>query len=422
MLESDAVLLCSVGRRRAEGHGGGPIYNGTLLTNRSDVIMVAVNYRLGALGFFAADPSTGIDGNYGIKDQVEGLKWVQRNIAAFGGDPSQVTIFGQSAGATSVIVHLTAPSIVAQNLFHRAIVMSSPITLPLRDNTTMPALASAFAKDVGCALTDGDCFRSQTPEAILAAQEKTMNDLMADPKVILAFMPWEPLVDGTLIQQQPFIALSNGEYNHDIPVMVGNVRQEAVVFIYMAYGKPLSPLGLGVLLELILGTSGMIQTLFKYPVPKGTTDARQLASQIGTDYIFLCSNRNVTRAMSRFGTVYNYIFDHVPSFNHTAWYPESECYTAVCHGVDLPFAFDSAQPYIEYDSQETALTQSMVDFYTSFAATGKPTSSYAPGVWPPYVPETSETMYFQTPANTIAPFFLDEYCSYWDTIGYGYKF
>ena len=135
LLTSEAltpVMVFIHGGDYVQGYGGGPLYDGTPMANSSGLILVALNYRLGALGFaYAGDLAGGqLAGNYGFLDQRLALKWVQDNIKNFGGDPGRVTIFGQSAGAMSVALHLVSSG--SRGLFSAAIIESEPLGLPLR--------------------------------------------------------------------------------------------------------------------------------------------------------------------------------------------------------------------------------------------------------------------------------------------------
>src|SRR5262245_3394691 len=148
-------------------------YDGSMLATLGDVIVVTINYRLGALGFLAhpaltAESPDHASGNYGIMDQQFALQWVQRNIMAFGGDPNKVTIFGQSAGGLSVLSHLASPR--AAGLFHRAIVQSGAYELALPTLAVGETQGTLFANAVGCPDQSAQCLRSQPVEQILAHQ------------------------------------------------------------------------------------------------------------------------------------------------------------------------------------------------------------------------------------------------------------
>ena len=173
------------------------------MTNKSEIILVVVGYRLGALGWLANEKA-GMSGNYGFTDQLEVLKWIQTNIAAFGGDPKQVTLGGQSAGASSTTAHLVSPA--SKGLFHKVIVESNPLTLPMRliDDVT-ENLGKPFAGYVGCKEDDFQCLQQLPIDVILNAQYEC--DKYKNLSVPLeTFLPWAPAVgsqDG-LIPYQTF--------------------------------------------------------------------------------------------------------------------------------------------------------------------------------------------------------------------------
>jgi len=131
--------------------------------------------------------------------------------------------------------------------------------------------------------------------------------------------------------------------------------------------------------------------------------------------------------MSQYGTVYLYDFNHISSFNRS-WWPNTQCYTAVCHGAELNFVFDSGHEFVNYTQDELNLSASMVTYWTNMAHTGNPNTigpwntfpSLQSLEWPAYETSTSLSIQLTTPANSISPFFLDDYCNFWDSLGYGY--
>jgi cholinesterase len=169
-------------------------FDGAPLVNSTGLIIVTMNYRLGALGFAAIQGS--INGNFGFFDQRLALIWVQQNIAAFGGDPAQVTLFGQSAGATSVVTHLMAKG--SWGTYARAIVQSSPLELPLKPISDAYDLGARLAKKLKCNTNDLDCLRSKSMDEIVAAQQAVESHLYL-LKPIEVFFPWTPVVDGVSI-------------------------------------------------------------------------------------------------------------------------------------------------------------------------------------------------------------------------------
>ena len=194
-------------------------YDGSKLARRGGVVVVTLNYRVGAFGFFS-HPAINGEGhpaiNYGIMDQQAALKWVQRNIAAFGGDPGNVTIFGQSGGGTGVTSNLQSP--LSKGLFHRAI-DESGIRIEYVSLEARTKAATDFAAAAGCADQSAKCLRALTPEQILAHGGGIM-------KLVTAF----PSPDGTVITHPAAEAFSQGFFNH-VPIMAGLVSEEQAYFL-----------------------------------------------------------------------------------------------------------------------------------------------------------------------------------------------
>src|SRR5262244_1250646 len=200
-----------------------------------DVIVVTINYRLGELGFLAhsvlaAESSAGASGNYGLLDQQAALRWVRRNIRAFGGDPDNVTIFGESAGGLSVHSQLASP--LAAGLFHKAIVESGSYSLVQPSLSAAEAAGAAFAASAGCAdpSTAAACLRSLPVATILAHQ----------PSVTMVGN-----LDGFVLPQTVRAAFSTGQFNH-VPVIDGSNHDEWRLFVAQTEattGTPLTAAG-----------------------------------------------------------------------------------------------------------------------------------------------------------------------------------
>src|ERR1700722_6387220 len=194
-------------------------YDASKLVGRGNVVVVTLNYRVGAFGFLS-HPALNAEGhafaNYGTMDQQFALKWVQRNIAAFGGDPQNVTIFGQSGGGTAVMANLGPP--LSKGLFHRAINESGT-----RIAVTSPATAVQAGKDfaaaAGCSDQSTKCLRALTVEQVLDHQSGIV-------KYVTVF----PSVDGTVITHPAFEAFSKGLFNQ-VPLLTGLVADEQAFFL-----------------------------------------------------------------------------------------------------------------------------------------------------------------------------------------------
>src|SRR5215813_7949423 len=204
-------------------HGGGLVvgesdgYDPSNLVAQN-VIVVTINYRIGELGFLAhpalsTESSTGASGNYGLMDQQAALRWVQRNIRAFGGNPDNVTIFGESAGGLSVHSQLASP--LAAGLFHQAIVESGSYSLSQPSLAVAEATGAAFAARAGCASQTADCLRSLSVSAVLAAQ----------PGGTMV-----PNLDGLVLPLTVRSAFTSGQFNQ-VPVIEGSNHDEWRLFV-----------------------------------------------------------------------------------------------------------------------------------------------------------------------------------------------
>ena len=189
-------------------YGAGSNYQPDTLVTRGDVVAVTINYRLGPFGFLA-HPDLGPDaGNLGLADQQAALRWVRTNIAAYGGNPRNVTIMGQSAGGYSVCAHLASPA--SAGLFHRAIIQSAGCTAGFREREEAAQQARDLVSASGCA--DLDCLRARTP-AQLVAISGTGHDA------------YRPVVGGRLLPVSPAEAFATGRFNR-VPVLYGGNHDE----------------------------------------------------------------------------------------------------------------------------------------------------------------------------------------------------
>ncbi|KAF2068395.1 hypothetical protein CYY_010279 [Polysphondylium violaceum] len=405
------VMVFIPGGRFEMGAANTPLYNGSVFCNSSNVILVTINYRLGVLGFLAND---GFKGNYGFEDQILALQWVQNNIKAFGGDNSQVTIFGESAGGSSVALHLTCPS--SAGLFSKAIIESNPFALPMKTDAQFKTLAGKFAKALGCDVNDLNCYYAKTADEIVIAQNSSENyfDVFAP---ILTFLPWTPIVDGQLITDQPLALMEKGQF-HKVPVILGTVHNEALIFV-ASIAENISKLEfIGGLID-IFGISNELKIYKLYENQMNSTNYLNTLSAIGTDYIFVCPTRNAASHLSNSGVdVFLYQFQHITSFNVYAG-QFAQCADAVCHGLELPYVFDTAsQDGYTFTAAEQQLSLQLMNYWTNFAKSGNPNQGLpVPTQWSTYNSNTDEMLIFQTPPF-IQSGYLSTYCNYWDSIGY----
>lgn len=413
--ETYPVMFFIHGGNFIQGGSGTVLYNGDYLCNVSKVVTVVIQYRLGALAYFLNDQT---NGNLAILDQQLALKWVQNNIAAFGGDPSRVTIFGQSAGGDSVAIHLTAPS--SKEYYRSAVMQSNPITLNLNSRRIASDLSKRFAANLTCEYNDMDCLRAQSTDDILAAQNNAISISLLHP--LNAFMPWQPFVDGDLIPQQPREALNTGNYNH-VPFMAGTVNDEGRMFIYEAFKDPL-PYEEYVAIIGIIFTDDAPKVLNQFPVPDDQkNDTRDFMSTIGTQYIFTCPVRQVVRNMTKNNPVYYYHFNHYFT-NFNPWGPQYPmCIDYVCHGSELAYVFNTAEignvvtGYYWSDS-EAQLASFTSIAWGNFAQSGNPNTPTPQSVnWPAYSISSDQDMDLATPP-ALETGYLQSECDFWDSIGY----
>ena len=185
-----------------------PLYDGAYLSSREDVVVVSLNYRLGALGFLAG--IHGLEGNYGLKDQQLAFQWVRDNITEFGGDPDQVTLFGESAGAMSVGLHLLSiPS--SSGLFQGDIMQSNPFGIPYKTLSEATTEAELLEELLGCQGKEIDCLRAADADDIVREQSNAAIQMASLLGLHLAgFLVWSPVIDGAFLVEDPTVSAESG--------------------------------------------------------------------------------------------------------------------------------------------------------------------------------------------------------------------
>ncbi|MFO8057794.1 MAG: carboxylesterase family protein [bacterium] len=371
-----------------QGSGTYEMSDGARLAAEQEVIVITMDYRVGILGFtalpeLAEEDPHGSTGNYGILDQIRGLKWVQNNIAAFGGDPDNVTVFGQSAGGMSVCTLLATP--LAEGLFHRAIPMSGSCN-------TASTLEEGYQQgekileEVGC---DGaadvvKCLRDKPQEAFVPKGQNTILTMVSGG------MGFGPHMDGYVLADQPLDYIKRGDYNR-VPVMVGHTRDEIKLYTMFFAGLSLWPeWWVDHILEWLLGPrKDEVMAMYSYddydrPVHLLYAVANQA---------FVAQGFAAAEALAEHSPVYFYRFD----WDDTRFRKKMGAF----HGLDEPMVFGA----LEMDTDLANLlandraielgepmSAKIMAYYANFAKTGDPNGPGLPR-WPRYTRETRKRLY-----------------------------
>jgi carboxylesterase type B len=263
------VMVFVYGGSFLNGSSAIPLYDGAYLSATQNVVVVTFNYRVGALGFLAG--VEGLTGNYSLLDQQLALQWVADNIRAFGGDRLQVLLFGQSAGAISVGLHLLSiPS--SEGFFAAALTESNPLALPLKSPAQAAEFGTCLQMLLACPSGDLACLRAKSAADIVAAQSAEVLTFEGLAQGFSGFLVWAPVLDGTLITQQPLAGASAGLPK---PLLLGTNLDEGTLFIYSALQElnlPVLPAGLyETIVRDLFGMIDAMQILQVYPAVTGTT-------------------------------------------------------------------------------------------------------------------------------------------------------
>lgn len=397
------VMVWFHGGGYTRGSGNIPIYDGHNLAKKGDVVVVTVNHRLNIFGFAHvakhADARFATSGNAGLLDLVAALRWVRDNIAAFGGDPANVTIFGESGGGGKVSAMLAMPS--AKGLFHKAIVQSgsSLEVLPAGDADAAAAQVFAHFK-----LQPGDVAALQkvSTSELYACFEKLTSGATAG---VASGLQFAPVLDGQAIPRQTWTP-DAPPYAHDVPMLIGCNTDETAAFIDIVVEEP------------IPDDAALIAKIRRYGGKRAADPARvekllgayraampelsrtQLLVRITTD---LGMWRNaLTQATRKNAT------DGAPAYLYEfGW--KTPCFGGMwaLHALDIPFMFGNHNYSVSWDLKDSPsvreaadpthdylrLSDQMMSVWSGFARTGNPAIASL-GDWPPYIPETRHTMLF----------------------------
>ena len=379
------VLVWIYGGGFSAGATSNPTYSGEKLANRG-VVVVSVAYRVGALGFLAhpslsAESRDGVSGNYGLLDMIAGLRWIHKNIAAFGGDPARVTIFGESAGGIAVSMLCASP--LAKGLFHGAISQSGGSFGPPRPGglpgENMQRLADAeragesWAKGAGAASVAE--LRQLPAEQVLASSRGQRG------------LGW-PIIDGWVIPDDQYKLYETPHYN-DTPILVGYNSDEGASF-----SPPRTPQAY---VESVHQRYGPFADALLKLYPSGEMAVAKTVRELTRDVMFGWHTWAWARLQSKTGKskVFYYFFDQHPEY--PAGSPREG--QGAGHGADVPYVFEHLNPNRQPAPGDQEISQAIAAYWTNFAKRGDPNGEGLPN-WPAFGDSKAIVMYLKQPPHT----------------------
>ncbi|XP_041323959.1 cholinesterase isoform X2 [Pyrgilauda ruficollis] len=397
-----------------------PVYDGKFLARVERVVVVSMNYRTGALGFLSLPGNQKAPGNAGLFDQRLALQWVQENIAAFGGNPKSVTLFGESAGSASVTYHLLSPE--SHPLFTRAILESGSANAPWAAITSSEARnrAVALAKQLQCPTSNESelifCLQEKDPKEIVE------NEIFAVPYGSLLQIYFCPSVDGDFLTDMPEVLMENGLFK-ETQILVGVNKDEGLSFL--TYGAP----------GLDKDSDGLInKTQFEAALTLAFPRASKLAIEsiifhytdwenlgkpehyrdaiddvIG-DYQIICPVVEFSTSFAQLGHhVFFYFFEHRSS--KLPW-PE---WMGVMHGYEIEFVFGlPLERRVNYTKAEELLSRSMMRHWATFAKTGAPNGTLTNGIkWPVFTSTDQKYLTLNTNTSEVLTKLRAQQCRFW---------
>jgi para-nitrobenzyl esterase len=400
-------------------HGGGfttggacqDLYAGGPLTERGDVVLVTINYRLGLLGYLDLPELEGSSPNAGQLDQIAALEWVRDNIERFGGDPGNVTIFGESAGGMAVSTLLAMPA--ARGLFHKAIAQSGAASACL-DRESAARVADAWLARLD--LTRGDVARLReiAPGDLIAAQVAAAEDFRQSR----IFLASAPVIDGETLPRSPLAAVRDGEAR-DIPFVTGTTRDEWRLFEMPSLMKDLDRARIERRLGRLLPKGTDVAALFDAYVdargadPEDAEDVKAVYSAIQTDRTFRIPAIRMAEAQAAHQpATWMYLF---------AWpSPARRGELGACHAIELPFVFGTLDaPGMDRFSgagpEAERLAERTMDAWLAFARHGRPGHAGLPE-WDTYDTARRATLWLDRESSLVdGP--MDAERAAWERLG-----
>jgi len=389
------VIVYIHGGDFSTGSGAAPVYDAHFLSLEGRVVVVTVNYRLGAFGYLSIFDDYGdAVGNFGFRDQQMALRWVKNNIANFKGDPNRITLMGNGAGCLSVVSHMASHS--SNELFRSVILEGCPLAMPYRTEAEARLQSQAFADHIGCKINDLSCYRHKSKNDVLQAQLSVQPHSFSNNSLTQMY-PWGPTIDDEMISSHPLDVFKDLSRFKMKPAIIGLTQNEGRYFKNKYFPGSVS---LDSYRRFVKNTSGQNANTQQLSASSDLSD--ELADFI-TDFVFQCPSKFAADQMLKKQTsgrnlqplhypraqlahrggvwVYKYIY---PITNLTLGLhslASSSCSGHSCHGQDVRnLFFSAALPTRErIDSEE--LARQMVMYWSNFAKTqtvaGRMSSLYA---------------------------------------------
>lgn len=398
------VLVWIYGGGFTSGSNRELAYDGQMLSEMTGAVVVNLNYRLGPFGSLALsaleaeDPAHPSTGAYGLEDQRAALQWVQKNIAAFGGDPNRVLLFGESAGGISTCMQIVSPQ--SKGLFHAAVIESGPCDTATAKDKAL-AQGEQFAMALGCDAAPDKlaCLRAKKPEEVIMALPASSDLIFGEGA------NWFPALDGWMLPDTPSKLLEAGNFNK-VPTIVGANANEGTIFFYLAETKIPDDAALEMFAEKLVPGHGKDVVARYSSATFGTAQDAGLAA-VG-DAGFVCPARRMARAIAKAGTpAYQYHFTYAPP---GSLFGDLGAF----HSAEIKFVFGVPsqllpQPLTE---EEMAMSKAIMGYWSNLAAKGDPNHEGALP-WAKHDAAGDSTMVLNLKSELKTGLFKDE-CDFWD--------
>ena len=392
------VMVWLHGGAFSYGSANSPRYDSTNLARRNDVVVIAVNHRLNIFGHLDLSAAGGerfaTSGNAGVLDLVAALQWVREHAARFGGDPGNVTIFGQSGGGGKVSALLAMPS--AKGLFHKAIVQSgASVRFAERERTTR--LADAVLKHLGLGPSQLDALQALPLQRLQEAVVPAQATLPRPRQPLLDRYNFGPVIDGSVLPAHPFDPAAPA-LSDDVPLMVGGTKDETAIFFApddAVWNRTVTEDELAKRLTAVAGdAAGALLAYYKRRDPAASPTDRLITALTASNFAVRSVMQAERKAARGKAPVWMYSLDwETPAFGGRLKSP---------HSVDVPFIFDTLHVIGDRHRKpgDQALADRVSKTWATFARTGKPGNDAIPA-WPAYTAERRATMIFDDECRVV---------------------